>query len=182
MIISDIYEILRSKGFARSKSEFSRMFFGSRNSLTMIERRGNISQRSFSRVLEILRTLGHTDLMFDAMVASIKARLPATALPSEQVFAASVVVPSAVDPIMAARELRGRGFPVRLREVTVGAHPDATIGDHIVETCEWSAPIEVVRPLVWLLSLEDGRDGKAPEARGDRREATSGGRSDFTGP
>ncbi|MCJ2117057.1 nucleotidyl transferase AbiEii/AbiGii toxin family protein, partial [Methylobacterium sp. J-001] len=46
----------------------------------------------------------------------------------------------------------------------------------------WSAPIEVVRPLVWLLSLEDGRDGKAPEARGDRREATSGGRSDFTGP
>ena len=28
----------------------------------------------------------------------------------------------------------------------------------------WSAPIEVVRPLVWLLSLEDGQDGKAPEA------------------
>ncbi|WP_246685411.1 hypothetical protein, partial [Methylobacterium sp. WL103] len=43
---------------------------------------------------------------------------------------------------------------------------------------DWSAPIEVVRPLVWLLSLEDGRDGKAPEARGDRREATSGGRAD----
>ncbi|WP_200927319.1 P27 family phage terminase small subunit, partial [Methylobacterium sp. Leaf100] len=32
---------------------------------------------------------------------------------------------------------------------------------------DWSAPIEVVRSLVWLLSLEDGQDGKAPEARGD---------------
>ncbi|KQP35947.1 terminase gpA endonuclease subunit, partial [Methylobacterium sp. Leaf100] len=38
----------------------------------------------------------------------------------------------------------------------------------------WSAPIEVVRSLVWLLSLEDGQDGKAPEARGDRCQATAG--------
>ena len=31
-------------------------------------------------------------------------------------------------------------------------------------TLDWSAPIEVVRPLIWLLSLEDGQDGKTPEA------------------
>ena len=53
---------------------------------------------------------------------------------------------------------------------------------YAIEQSDWSAPIEVVRPLVWLLSLEDGQDGKAPEARGDRREATSGGRADLTGP
>ncbi|MCJ2106259.1 hypothetical protein MKK70_12890 [Methylobacterium sp. E-041] len=59
---------------------------------------------------------------------------------------------------------------------------DVNEGGSTIDPAKWSAPIEVVRPLVWLLSLEDGRDGKAPEARGDRREATSGGRSDFTGP
>ncbi|MCJ2066812.1 diguanylate cyclase, partial [Methylobacterium sp. J-088] len=58
------------------------------------------------------------------------------------------------------------------------------LGEWVLRTAcrDWSAPIEVVRPLVWLLSLEDGRDGKIPEARGDRREATSGGRADLTGP
>ncbi|MCJ2116558.1 hypothetical protein MKK65_08185, partial [Methylobacterium sp. J-001] len=78
---------------------------------------------------------------------------------------------------------------VRMRATVIGPHE--SIGEELTdaEVCriyegyaDWSAPIEVVRPLVWLLSLEDGRDGKAPEARGDRREATSGGRSDFTGP
>ncbi|WP_198293062.1 DNA-3-methyladenine glycosylase, partial [Methylobacterium sp. WSM2598] len=31
----------------------------------------------------------------------------------------------------------------------------------------WSAPLEVVRPEVWLVSQEDGRDGEATQARGD---------------
>jgi hypothetical protein len=46
----------------------------------------------------------------------------------------------------------------------------------------WCLIIEVVRSLVWLVSLEDGQDGKASEARGSWRQAMTSERSDLKGP
>ena len=119
-----------------------------------------------------------TRQMVERWLARVHPRLkllPAVA-PSSPSIRRVTAFPRAPSEMLARAAARGRWE---------AAYDDAltsNLGHRMGAGQLWSAPIEVVRPLVWLLSLEDGQDGKAPEARGDRREATSGGRADLTGP